>query len=374
MQQKLITAMNWAAYLLFIAIFAAAYLFYRGYVLLLLLFVLIFMIPVSIGAALYLRTKVTAECFFDSVRVQREEPFLLTVSLDNRAFVVSRNVFLEVVLENAFAERKQKHCLVLPLRTGKKTEVTLSGSGTCCGKLVCRITGYKISDWFGLVMLNGRRKGGGELFLEKEQEGGEAAVFESSILILPKLCEVSELPERAGGREGEQEIVLEDKKGTESSEIISFREYVPGDRQKNIHWKLSSKSENFLVKEYGDTVNNEITLLLDLKKGPQNDVLELFFSVGSRLCGEGRQFHAVFMENGELVSEAVTTEDGFGELLERIYDEQPGKLSVASDYKKLFGAGDGGTLLIGRESGLSAENNVQESLFARYGEAVAVWI
>lgn len=48
--------------------------------------------------------------------------------------------------------------------------------------------------------------------------------------------------------------------------IKDIRRYIPGDSLKKISWKLTAKSNEFMVKNYENTDGNEINILLDMNK------------------------------------------------------------------------------------------------------------
>lgn len=53
-------------------------------------------------------------------------------------------------------------------------------------------------------------------------------------------------------------------KGSDFAEISDIREYVPGDRIRDIHWKLSAKQETLMVKERVAVAGSEMVMLLYL--------------------------------------------------------------------------------------------------------------
>jgi uncharacterized protein (DUF58 family) len=63
---------------------------------------------------------------------------------------------------------------------------------------------------------------------------------------------------------------------TEKSEIGNIREYIPGDSQKNIHWKLSSKSSNgtLMVKEFNTNTSRSVYMLCDFSRSIPGEVFE----------------------------------------------------------------------------------------------------
>ncbi len=53
--------------------------------------------------------------------------------------------------------------------------------------------------------------------------------------------------------------------GVERSDVAEIRAYVPGDQMKNIHWKLSSKSEELQVKHFSMNSGKLIYIFCDMK-------------------------------------------------------------------------------------------------------------
>lgn len=78
---------------------------------------------------------------------------------------------------------------------------------------------------------------------------------------------VSADPFLSGFQEGEQQTVS--RRGRDPSEVFDLREYRPGDDVRSIHWKLSGKMDEILVKESSDTSHYSTMVLLDagLKAG-----------------------------------------------------------------------------------------------------------
>lgn len=51
------------------------------------------------------------------------------------------------------------------------------------------------------------------------------------------------------------------RKGAVAGDMIGIREYVPGDPVRNIHWKLSEKTDKMLVKELGEPATDNFLIL-----------------------------------------------------------------------------------------------------------------
>ncbi len=74
------------------------------------------------------------------------------------------------------------------------------------------------------------------------------------------------------------------KAGSDSSEVFAIREYRPGDRIRQIHWKLSEKLDITMIKEYGLPIQNTILLVLETGATPRGGVA----GPGVHGCGGGK--------------------------------------------------------------------------------------
>jgi hypothetical protein len=54
-------------------------------------------------------------------------------------------------------------------------------------------------------------------------------------------------------------------KGSDNTELSDIRTYISGDSLKSIHWKLSSKSEDLIVKDYSRNKGTSVCILCDLE-------------------------------------------------------------------------------------------------------------
>ena len=68
------------------------------------------------------------------------------------------------------------------------------------------------------------------------------------------------------------------KSGSDASHIRELREYRPGDKQNRIHWKLSARQEQLLVKEYGLPVGCSVLFGIDMEQLTSSR-LELIYSL-----------------------------------------------------------------------------------------------
>lgn len=84
-----------------------------------------------------------------------------------------------------------------------------------------------------------------------------------SVTILPRRFELPQKSEQA-----ESELTTQSSmksNGADLTEATDIRSYTAGDSMKSIHWKLSSKAEELVVKNYSQTIGDSINIICDLE-------------------------------------------------------------------------------------------------------------
>lgn len=113
---------------------------------------------------------------------------------------------------------------------------------------------------------------------------------------------------------GEEEYSKE-RPGDDPSEMFGTREYRPGDKQNRIHWNLTAKQDELIVKELGLPVDYSTLVLLDMHKTKDETVLNgLFdtaFSVSKALAAEDHPHTLAWLdaENNCALSERIMKPD-----------------------------------------------------------------
>lgn len=124
-------------------------------------------------------------------------------------------------------------------------------SSPVCGQLICSLSQGRAWDYLGLFSL--------PLRLPKEKE---------SVLFYPTVYPACLSAETVSMPNGEGEAYSKTKPGDDPAELFGLREYREGDRLSRIHWKLSQKSEQLMVKELGLPVVDHLFFLLELNGSP----------------------------------------------------------------------------------------------------------
>lgn len=90
----------------------------------------------------------------------------------------------------------------------------------------------------------------------------------------------------------ENEGIAENTHGNDRNEVLNYRDYIPGDDIRNIHWKLSAKTDEIFVRETANTHHYDVLLMNDIgfmrddKKAEReeiNMVITCFYSLAEKL-------------------------------------------------------------------------------------------
>ena len=155
-----------------------------------------------------------------------------------------------------------------------KDPVRFTLAGEHCGTLEVRLADAAVSDWFGLWSFP------------------VSDIEEKIVTVLPDLYPVQITDtDRPGNRTADlREQLL--KRSSDSSVFGDVREYVPGDPVRQIHWKLSEKTDKVLIREQAHSSEKNIRLLLDIFGSnalPEriSETVEAMLSASLSLAGEG---------------------------------------------------------------------------------------
>lgn len=191
----------------------------------------------------------------------RGEEGYLSIHFENRSLLPLRRVSVWFEVENRFTgEIKKDRFHYLSLVTSR-AEIPLPTG--FCGQLQCRLTKVECRDLLGLIAL--RRK-------------CPPVVITT---VLPQAKPPAAPPDLDALLDATMQ--LKPKYGGGYSEEHDLREYRPGDTVNSIHWKLSSKTDEVIVREPLISANQDIYLILG-RIGKEDRGLELLYWLSLELC------------------------------------------------------------------------------------------
>ncbi len=88
-----------------------------------------------------------------------------------------------------------------------------------------------------------------------------------SVYVLPELQSRSIQTDEAADLGMDSATYSTEKPGSDPSEIFQLRDYRAGDARNSVHWKLSSRMNRLIVREFGLPLNPSLHFLLELTEG-----------------------------------------------------------------------------------------------------------
>lgn len=226
----------------------------------------------------------------------------------------------------------ERSALRLPAALGPRGEeiVRFSLTAAHCGTIHVRVGELLKTDALGLFA---RR-------LPCREEG--------AVLIRPELGAVElSLADVADFLSDSQRYSAQ-RAGYDPSETFRIREYVPGDPIRQIHWKLSQKTDRLLVRDFGLPVVERMLLLLEtssreyapIDPEAMDRMLDLLFSVSRALLWQAVPHTVGWTDrkNGEYAARDISALDDLDGLEEALLSNPvtPGDGSVADCFARVY--------------------------------------
>lgn len=249
--------------------------------------------------------------------LEKKEPFSVKVKVTNNSKLPILSCYTVVEYKNRYREDKKKEILYFSATSKKWSEsefvVEKNIASETCGVIDVTITEAGLMDFMGLFLKKWKNPVTKEvIILPLKREG---VVMDSHLYA----CESSEPVESQG-------------KGSDIMEVSDVREYIPGDCLKDIHWKLSAKTGDLMVKEREARRDSMVALVIELindEFGIVDGILDYSFSLCQSLFVQGQPFYLYWwsetsgMIKERLVSAKTDLFSAFQEILrEETYEDR----------------------------------------------------
>ena len=171
----------------------------------------------------------------------------VSIQLHNPTIFPVSQLKLSLTYKNAYSAQKYKKSFVVCIDANTKTSVICNLYSEYAGNLEITLNSLRNYDYLKLFSLRKKK---------------------NTQLVVAVLPIYYELPQtlfsslHTGIVESDYYSAI--KSGDDPSEVFAIREYREGDRQQRIHWKLSRKQNQLMIKEFSDPLNCSILLFVDL--------------------------------------------------------------------------------------------------------------
>ena len=292
--------------MIFVSIFSLFYVEYSAYQLMMLAFIL----PIAMLIVLIILYRNV------EIEVGTKSPVA-----EKRNFKSTGNIYMEVKIENSTrflplsrgvvyikyvnqytgekGKMKVNFCADASGKTVKKVKIPISN----CGNVKVEVQKAKICDYLSIFAK--------KLHFEFTKENILVYMPARPVIINDKWLV----------REGDGEVTHYSpyKKGEDPSEVFEIRDFKEGDKLQRIHWKLSSKKQSLMVKEYSMPLINASHIFVDKyvagsgrqKQRAMNRLVQGVYSVANALLAKDiPQEYIWFDQEANLIRrERVSRED-----------------------------------------------------------------
>lgn len=213
----------------------------------LVLLVVIASIPVIMFICMLIaKRSIRIEFALNSKSAAKNESFDVQLCITNSSFMPIGKAEAFIEYYNVFNSQINSIELHFPIQPNNSQRVTFQLSSKFCGTVKIRTAYVNIYD---------------PLRIFKFRIGKNSS---ESIAILPEGHDISGFVSQSSRMNEESSVYSEHRPGDDPSEVFDLREYNQGDKLNRIHWKLSSKKDEFIVKDYSFPVDSPAVIFLDL--------------------------------------------------------------------------------------------------------------
>ena len=214
------------------------------------------------------------------------------VRIRNGAFLPVMRYGCQVSVRNDLTEEDQTVTLTGSIGAKGESSQTILLQSSFCGRVYVQISRFTLLDYLGLIPMKALVKA------------------DARLTILPDLypMEADMTARPAYADDG-----TSNRRGEDRSEVYQLREYRPGDDIRQIHWKLSSKLDELILKEASQPESRSLLVFWDKRPGgnpQQMDALaEVVSSAGMALLQSGVPYTLCWTDRDDLQVQDISEEN-----------------------------------------------------------------
>lgn len=234
--------------IIYLLIIACLILFYIMFVdsIALLILILAVLFPLFLLIALTSASKhTTVSLQTESSTCIRNQESRINITISNSSPFPVSCAMITIKIKNCMTGETQDLTTMFPVSSRNQQSIKFSVTYKHCGKIIISLKQIKIYDY---VKLFSRIN---SIDLKKE------------ILVIPAVLPISPQIITQTVSVSDDSEYSKTKPGDDSSEIFDIRKYAYGDKINRIHWNLSSKMDETMVKEYSLPVSCQLIIVFD---------------------------------------------------------------------------------------------------------------
>ncbi len=243
------------------------YIFSESYVALYLLMVTIILILTSFIILMIHRRKITIE-IQAPISTYKNENGDMYIKLINRSIFPSMKIKSTILFHNQLTNETLKEEIYLTGKGRENKNVLTKWKSKHIGHITAEVMAISLYDYFNIFSMS------------------IPASSKTDFYVLPHCFNIDVVKKTLAMGQGDTPV-YSSRESMEAMEMIGLKEYEEGDQAKRIHWKLSTKLDRLIVKEFSNPVDDTIFILYE--NGIQSDAdainasIEVFLSLSKSL-------------------------------------------------------------------------------------------
>lgn len=223
------------------------------------LFLTIVIFPLLLFAILfYVHRRLSYEMTSVAHVLNKGEAIPISIQLHNPTIFPIDNLCITISYYNTFSNIVKKQDFFVSIDNRTTTTVTCNLKSFHTGNLVISLSKIKVFDYLKIFSL-----------CKKDLNSVQVA-------ILPYYYELTEdFLENCSKMQIESDSYSTVKSGDDPSEVFAIRQYREGDRLQRIHWKLSLKQDQLMIKEFSEPLNCSLVVFVDIENPQGEDMLKI---------------------------------------------------------------------------------------------------
>lgn len=258
------------------------YLFFEGYLSFITL-IFIFILPfVSLLCTVIARSCLHVQLNEVSPVASKGVHSQFFIEIQSTSIFPVAHAILMLECRNSLCSKGKKAVIHTSLAAHNSMKIKRNIISQYCGKLTVQLDRILIYDYLGIFVLPKKLN------------------LLSDIYVLPLTIQLDTPIDSHTNYNVENSTYSKIKSGNDSSEIFDIRDYREGDRLRNIHWKLSSRLDKLMVKEFSLPLDNSVMILFDLITAENaliDTQIEAVVSI-SRFLLENQIYHSIEWYDG----------------------------------------------------------------------------
>lgn len=319
----------------------------------------IILLPVLWLLTEILKKHINAQIKIPTLHIEKKEEFVVEVLLQNTSAFPMPVIWVNAQCENEFTG--EKFYVEEKVMTDAKGEASLLLylQSRYCGKMRITLEKIRVQDYLRLFSKK-------VLMQELSKE----------IIVLPKIHKISLNAVNWVQDKQEGEEFSHARSGEDTAEVFDVHEYREGDTFQRVHWKLTAKAEEYLVKDYSLPIEQTVLIFLDLyaeKEQVTQEEFDCFLEILASLSwsmAEQKLNHMVLWykeSKGQLNQIKIEEEQDVYYMLEQVCDSRKSQkyADVLSMYEHQSGMQKADTYFLLNIHGVLYKDGVCEKKFSQ---------